>query len=257
MRAAQYVRMSTEHQQYSIENQIAAIQEYADSHGFEIVRTYSDAARSGLDLKRRPGLRQLIEDVVGGRADYKAVLVFDVSRWGRFQDADESAHYEFLCKSAGVPIHYCAEPFSNADSIADTLLKTLKRSMAAEYIRELSAKVFAGQCRIARNGYKLGGSTLGALMGRIPRDTFPRLIGGAPPPRRATAQAVSQQPVIEHRLGSEGFDQQYGLPSSKSPHFDRMWRRYFPCSHVPMSVTRVTTCCYDGNESSPRLNEHS
>src|SRR5271169_790263 len=86
------------------------------------------------------------------------VLVFDVSRWGRFQDADESAHYEFLCKSAGIPIHYCAESFSNADTIADTLLKTLKRSMAAEYIRELSAKVFAGQCRIARNGYKLGGS---------------------------------------------------------------------------------------------------
>jgi DNA invertase Pin-like site-specific DNA recombinase len=157
MRAAQYVRMSTEHQQYSIENQSAAIKEYADRHGFEVVRTYSDAARSGLDLKRRPGLTQLIEDVVGGRADYQAVLVFDVSRWGRFQDADESAHYEFLCKSAGIPIHYCAEPFSNTDAISDTLLKTLKRSMAAEYSRELSAKVFAGLCRIARNGYKLGG----------------------------------------------------------------------------------------------------
>ena len=158
MRAAQYVRMSTEHQQYSIENQSAAIKEYADSHGFEVVRTYSDPARSGLDLRRRPGLRQLIEDIVGGRADYQAVLVFDVSRWGRFQDADESAHYEFLCKSAGIPIHYCAEPFSNASSIADTLLKSLKRTMAAEYIRELSAKVFAAQCRIARKGYKLGGS---------------------------------------------------------------------------------------------------
>jgi DNA invertase Pin-like site-specific DNA recombinase len=158
MRAAQYVRMSTEHQQYSVENQIAAIKEYADSHGFEVVRTYSDPARSGLDLKRRPGLRQLIEDVVGIQADYQAVLVFDVSRWGRFQDADESAHYEFLCKSAGVPVHYCAEPFSNASSIADTLLKSLKRTMAAECIRELSAKVFAAQCRIARKGYKLGGS---------------------------------------------------------------------------------------------------
>ena len=47
MRAAQYVRMSTEHQQYSIPNQIAAISEYAKIHGLEVVRTYSDEGRSG------------------------------------------------------------------------------------------------------------------------------------------------------------------------------------------------------------------
>ena len=44
--AAQYLRMSTEHQQYSLENQSPAIQKYAEFHGFEIVRTYSDAARA-------------------------------------------------------------------------------------------------------------------------------------------------------------------------------------------------------------------
>jgi len=38
--AAQYLRMSTEHQQYSLENQSAAIQKYADSHGLEVVLTY-------------------------------------------------------------------------------------------------------------------------------------------------------------------------------------------------------------------------
>jgi len=36
---AQYLRMSTEHQQYSIDNQAAAIQEYAREHGFTVVRT--------------------------------------------------------------------------------------------------------------------------------------------------------------------------------------------------------------------------
>ena len=100
--AAQYLRMSTEHQQYSLENQSAAIQKYAESHGFEIVQTYSDAAKSGVALKRRTGLRQLLQDVVAGTASYRAILVYDVSRWGRFQDTDESAHYEFVCKSAGV-----------------------------------------------------------------------------------------------------------------------------------------------------------
>jgi DNA invertase Pin-like site-specific DNA recombinase len=73
--AAQYLRMSTKHQQYSIENQSAAIEKYAASHGCEIVRTYSDAAKSGLVLRRRAGLRQLLRDVVAGTADYRIILV--------------------------------------------------------------------------------------------------------------------------------------------------------------------------------------
>ena len=114
--AAQYLRMSTEHQQYSLENQSTAIQKYAESRGFVVVRTYSDAGKSGIGLKHRAGLRQLLKDVVDGTANYRAVLVYDVSRWGRFQDTDESAHYEFLCKSASIPVHYSAETFANDDS---------------------------------------------------------------------------------------------------------------------------------------------
>lgn len=157
MRAAQYVRMSTEHQQYSIENQQAAIAYYAQQHGLQIVKTYADPARSGLDLAHRPGLRRLLEEVITPHPEFEAILVYDVSRWGRFQDIDESAYYEFLCKKAGVRVHYCAEPFSNDESLTSSLLKLVKRTMAAEYLRELSAKVHAGQCRIAAHGFKLGG----------------------------------------------------------------------------------------------------
>jgi len=53
--AAQYVRMSTEHQQYSIANQEAAIQTYARSHGYAVVLTYADAGKSGLAIKHRKG----------------------------------------------------------------------------------------------------------------------------------------------------------------------------------------------------------
>ena len=76
---------------------------------------------------------------------------------GRFQDTDESAHYEFLCKAAGVPVHYCAESFANDGTLSSLLMKTLKRGMAAEYSRELSAKVLAGQKRLACLGFKQGG----------------------------------------------------------------------------------------------------
>lgn len=156
--AAQYLRMSTEHQQYSLDNQAAAIGDYASAHGFEVTQTYSDEARSGLTIAERPGLRAMIEDITVGRAEFAAVLVLDVSRWGRFQDADEAAHYEFLCKLGGIKVHYCAESFSNIDGLAANIMKALKRSMAAEYSRELSTKVFAGQCRLVQNGFKVGGA---------------------------------------------------------------------------------------------------
>jgi DNA invertase Pin-like site-specific DNA recombinase len=154
--AAQYLRMSTEHQQYSLENQATAIQKYAECHNFEVVRTYSDAAKSGLVLRRRTGFQQLLQDVVGGKSGYRAILVYDVSRWGRFQDTDESAHYEFLCKSVGVPVHYCGETFANDGTLSSLIMKALKRTMAGEYSRELGVKILAGQKHLAHLGFKQG-----------------------------------------------------------------------------------------------------
>jgi DNA invertase Pin-like site-specific DNA recombinase len=155
--AAQYLRMSTEHQQYSMDNQAQTIEQYAKDHGLVITRSYSDPAQSGLWLKNRPGLCELLQDVAGGKTEYQAILVYDVSRWGRFQDTDESAHYEFLCKSAGIPVHYCAETFINDGSLPSAIMKALKRVMAGEYSRELGNKVLAGQKRLAELGFKQGG----------------------------------------------------------------------------------------------------
>jgi DNA invertase Pin-like site-specific DNA recombinase len=170
--------MSTERQDYSIPNQLAAIQAYAVLHTFEIVKTYSDLGKSGVDLARRPGLQNLLQDVTSASSQFEVILVYDVTRWGRFQDIDESAYYEFLCKRAGIRVHYCAEPFSCDDaSVMAALLKAIKRVMAGEYLRELSTKVIAGQCRIARSGYKLGG-TAGYGLRRllVSRDGIPKQI---------------------------------------------------------------------------------
>jgi DNA invertase Pin-like site-specific DNA recombinase len=156
-RAAQYVRMSTDYQQYSIDNQATVIGAYALAHNLAIVRTYSDEGESGLHIKNRTGLKQLIEDISSGAAEFTHVLVYDVSRWGRFQDIDESAHYEFICRQAGIKVAYCAEQFENDGSMLSNIVKNLKRVMAAEFSRELSAKVHAGVCRLVRNGYAPGG----------------------------------------------------------------------------------------------------
>lgn len=156
---AQYLRMSTEHQRYSIPNQARAIAKFAEANNYQVVRTFSDPGRSGLTIKDRPGLRALLADVVSPNREYDRILVLDVSRWGRFIDLDESAHYEFICRAAGVPVIYCAEAFENDGSPAMILMKQIKRLMAAEYSMELSQKVHRAQCFHALIGHKQGGGT--------------------------------------------------------------------------------------------------
>jgi DNA invertase Pin-like site-specific DNA recombinase len=150
--------MSTEHQQYSTENQSDVLREYATKRGFSIVRTFADSGKSGLRIDGRNGLKELIEVVQSGTADFSAILVYDVSRWGRFQDADESAYYEYICKRAGIIVQYCAEQFENDGSPVSTIVKGVKRAMAGEYSRELSAKVFKGQCKLVELGFRQGGA---------------------------------------------------------------------------------------------------
>jgi hypothetical protein len=52
-RAAMYVRMSTEHQQYSTENQADAIGKYASRNNLLIVKKFVDYGESGLRLSSR------------------------------------------------------------------------------------------------------------------------------------------------------------------------------------------------------------
>ncbi len=159
IRAAEYVRMSTDHQQYSTHNQRAKIREYANERNIDIVRSYEDDGKSGLTIQGRFALQQLIKDVESKTCGFQVILVYDISRWGRFQDSDEAAHYEYLCKRASVKIIYCAEQFENDGTPVAAIVKGVKRAMAGEYSRELSVKVLAGQYRFVRMGYRQGGGS--------------------------------------------------------------------------------------------------
>ena len=129
--------MSTDHQKYSVENQQDVIRRYAAARGYAIVKTYTDSGKSGLVLEGRDALKALIEDVQSSAGGFETILVYDISRWGRFQDADESAYYEYICRRAGIRVEYCAEQFDNDGSPLSTIVKGVKRAMAGEYSREL------------------------------------------------------------------------------------------------------------------------
>lgn len=155
--AIAYVRMSTEAQEYSTENQIARIREYADRFGFEIQRIYADEGISGLTLKGRSALLAVMNEVTSGHAGFEVILVYDVSRWGRFQSPDEAAYYEHTCARAGIKVHYVGEAFKNDGNLDGHVLKAMKRVMAADFSRDLSLKTLRTKVKAAQAGARPGG----------------------------------------------------------------------------------------------------
>jgi DNA invertase Pin-like site-specific DNA recombinase len=106
LRAVMYVRSAT-YDEKIFEEQIAQMQAYADRNGMQVVRGYVEGGFSG--LKQGPKQKEMLNAVQAGTADFSVILMRDISRWGRFQDADESAYYEFLCRRAGIDIRYTQE----------------------------------------------------------------------------------------------------------------------------------------------------
>jgi DNA invertase Pin-like site-specific DNA recombinase len=150
--------MSTELQTFSTENQAKEIRKYAEAHGIQIVRTYVDEGKSGLKTVGREAFNRLITNVQAGAIDFSLILVHDVSRWGRFQDPDEAAHFEYICKKARVPVFYCAEQFDNNGGFGSNMHKALMRWLAGLHGQLLSQKVFNGQKNLIEHGFRQGGA---------------------------------------------------------------------------------------------------
>ena len=158
VRVAQYLRMSTDHQQYSLHNQSEYIKDYAEKNNMEIAYTYDDAGKSGVSIVGRHSLQQLLSDVEQKKIDIQAVLFYAVSRFGRFQNSDEAAYYSFLFERNGVDLIYCSEPIPTKDfPLESSVILNIKRSSAAYHSRNLSEKVFIGQVNLIKLGYHQGG----------------------------------------------------------------------------------------------------
>lgn len=80
-----YIRVSTQEQAkegYSIDEQKERLTKYADAHGWIIYRVYSDPGFSGAKLER-PGLKEMLDDVVSGKLD--KIVVYKLDRLSRSQ----------------------------------------------------------------------------------------------------------------------------------------------------------------------------
>jgi len=159
LRAVAYYRHSADiGQENSVEIQRDNIRAFAAKHDVEIIHEFVDRAKSGLDAEGRPAFNEMME-WVHNRSDFEYVLVLNVSRWGRFQDTDLSAHYESLCRQHGKQVIYAGIGFPrDEDGLVTQLRKNIDRYQSAEMVRNLSKTTFDGAAKVARQGYRPGAS---------------------------------------------------------------------------------------------------
>jgi DNA invertase Pin-like site-specific DNA recombinase len=157
-KAIAYYRHSAEdRQEYSIPIQQEQVRQLAHEHNIQIVEEFKDYGKSGLGIKGRDEFKRMLDYVVDTNIEFEYIFVLDVSRWGRFQDLDLSAHYMWFCKQHGRKVVFTKMGFQDDDDPMQQLILTFERARAATYSRELSDKVFRGCVKIADMGFWAGG----------------------------------------------------------------------------------------------------
>ena len=159
-KAIAYYRHSAEDkQENSVPIQREHALKFATKNHVEIIHEEADEGKSGLSADR-PGFQRLFTEWIlnPNAPDFDYVFVYDVSRWGRFQDQNEPAYYEFQCKEQGKKVIYISRGFpKEEEQLIATLQTSIERYMAAEYSRQLSEKVFYGCVKVSEQGYSAGG----------------------------------------------------------------------------------------------------
>lgn len=158
LKGALYIRMSTELQAESPEIQEQQIRAFADTYGIEIVKVYADLGVSGMTAEGREQFLTLIDDVENGRNEFNIVLYLDESRWGRFVNSRDAEFYRMTLERKNVICHSCERALTLTYTLGDQVMTLVRDNSASEYCRQLSQKVFIGQCNLITKGYRQGGT---------------------------------------------------------------------------------------------------
>ncbi len=162
--AVAYYRMSTDKQEASIPAQREAVEMYADANGYEITREYIDEGISGDATEKRHQFRQMIAD--GERREFKAILCWDMDRFGRF-DSIEAGRWVHPLRVAGVHLATVAQGQIDWTEFAGRMMYGIQTEAKHQYLTDLSRNVTRGMMRLAEQGKWPGGP---APIGYMVRD---------------------------------------------------------------------------------------
>lgn len=151
LRAAAYARFSSDNQRdESIDAQIRAIEAYAKQNRIELVKVYSDRAKSATSDKR-PEFQQMISDSEKGL--FNVLIVHKLDRFSR--DKYDSAKYKRKLKLNGVQLRSVTE---NLDGSPESIImESVLEGMAEYYSKNLAREVMKGMKETAYQCKHTGG----------------------------------------------------------------------------------------------------
>ena len=152
-KAVAYYRRSTDRLEQSIGDQRKAVEAWAAENDCEIVREYIDDGISGALTTKREAFLQLIEDSASG--DFEAVLVYDISRFGR-TDTDETGYYRHILRQNGVGVVYCMDKLGDDEDMADLVRGNLTW-LKHRFLIDLARDTTRGMVTVAEGGWSAGG----------------------------------------------------------------------------------------------------
>jgi site-specific DNA recombinase len=152
---AVYARVSTtkQEEEQTIKNQLDTCKEFAQKHGYTIVKEYTDEGWSG-DLLARPALDTLRQEAKSKIWD--AVLIYDPDRLARRYSYQELVMDEL--REGGIEVLFVtvASPKNSEDKILHGV-----RGLFAEYERaKITERFRLGKVRKAKDGHLLIGHAL-------------------------------------------------------------------------------------------------
>lgn len=154
-KAIGYVRCSTDLQEMSIPDQKKAIEAYATKNGLTVIHYFEDKGRSGRNTEDRPAFNKMIE-YAKSYDDFRYVLVYDRSRWGRFTDRDESIYWQQDIKRHGKLVKFIMSK-SDDTTVGGRIGGMVEDEEASLYSEKLSMLSYRGHKSYAEKGYRVGG----------------------------------------------------------------------------------------------------
>jgi DNA invertase Pin-like site-specific DNA recombinase len=156
MRAAIYVRVSTDEQGASVDAQEADARRFAESRGWKVVAEYVDEGVSGAaPLEERPGLRRLLRELGPG----DVVVAFALDRLSRSDDEIDRAAIYGAIRRAGARIETVEDGAVDRSTFAGRIVDTVRQEVAAEERRKIISRTAAGKRAALAAGHKPQGAT--------------------------------------------------------------------------------------------------
>ena len=146
-----YTRFSSNNQtEHSTERQINDCKRYAEQHNFNVIKIYTDEAKSG-KKDNREAFQQMIED--SEKKEFQGVLIYATDRFAR--NKYDSVYYKRILRENGVRVFSVCENIS--DEPSGVIVESIFEGMAEFYSLELAQKVQKGMGLNAEKGYYNGG----------------------------------------------------------------------------------------------------